>query len=442
MEPLLNSNTKRFTAPHKIIALTTLLLLCILVYHYATAPVPTEQTLPLPAISLTTEQAPEIANTQGIENTNWQNIITRPGDSLATIFKRMGLSAQLLHTIMNNNPHAKTLTQIKPNQTIKFLIHDTTLEQMVMPRSLTQVLVVQRDDDNIHYTSTLHARETHIEPQTITTTLHHSLYITAKKANIPYRLIQQMTDILAWEINFARDIREGDQFTIHYEAHYLENQFSHTGDVLAVSYTTHGKTYDAIRHQTSDGSIGYFTPEGQSVRKAFTRYPIKFSHISSTFSLSRMHPVLKQRRPHRGVDLAAPIGTPIHATSDGQVTSIGYENGYGNKIKLKHAGPYASVYAHLLKFQKGLSRGAYVKRGDIIGYVGQTGLATGPHCHYEFHVNNHPKNPSTVQLPQAISVPAKELASFKTHAETTLAQLKHVEMINLATTKTSDKPIT
>ena len=184
--------------------------------------------------------------------------------------------------------------------------------------------------------------------------------------------------------------------------------------------------------------MGYFTPNGTSVRKAFSRYPLQFSYISSMFNLSRIHPILKQRRPHKGVDLAAPIGTPIHATSNGRVVSIGYENGYGNKIKLEHPDHYTSIYGHLLKFKKGLTHGAQVKRGDIIGYVGQTGLATGPHCHYELRRHNKPLNPSTVKLPQAFSIPAKELAQFKAHAVTQLAQLKLYEAANIAQIETQE----
>ncbi|MCH9716035.1 MAG: M23 family metallopeptidase, partial [Gammaproteobacteria bacterium] len=158
-----------------------------------------------------------------------------------------------------------------------------------------------------------------------------------------------------------------------------------------------------------------------------SRYPIQFSHISSSFNLSRMHPILKKRRPHRGIDLAAPIGTPIHATSDGRITSIGYDDGYGNKIKIQHTGPYESLYAHLLKFKKGLKRGDMVNRGDIIGYVGQTGLADGPHCHYEFRVNQQPKNPATIALPDALPIPQSELAAFRLRANTALAELKHLD---------------
>ncbi|MDF1646428.1 MAG: peptidoglycan DD-metalloendopeptidase family protein [Legionellaceae bacterium] len=408
--------------PQKIIALS---LVCILFFFYcifklsnpASAPV-TEQLLTLPdAVSQS------IINEKP-NDSSWQDIQTKPGDSLASLFTHMGLSAQDLKEVMHNNPHAKSLTQIKPNQVVKFLIINSKLEQIILPLSKMQYLVVKRLPDR--FETQIKTHETYIKPETVTGTIHHSLYTTAKNTQIPYALIQQMADILAWQINFSKDLREGDQFTIHYEVYYVNNERIRTGNVLAVSYSNQGKIYRAIRHQTKTGKTDYYTPEGKSVRKAFSRYPIQFSHISSSFNLSRMHPILKKRRPHRGIDLAAPIGTPIHATSDGRISSIGYDSGYGNKIKISHSGPYESLYAHLLRFQKGLKRGDFVHRGDVIGYVGQTGLADGPHCHYEFRVNNQPKNPATVALPEALPIPSSELAAFQHHANTELAELERI----------------
>ncbi len=358
---------------------------------------------------------------------SWQEIKTQAGDSLATLFKYMGLNTQCLHAIMQDNPHAKTLTQIQPNQMVQFLIENNELAQLILPISKSQSLIVKHTDSG--FKTQLHTYETYTKPETVTGTIQNSLYTTAKNTHIPYALIQQMADILSWQINFSKDLREGDRFTIHYDVHYINNERIRTGDILSVSYTNQGKTYQAIRHQTKSGKVDYFTPEGKSVRKAFSRYPIQFSHISSSFNLSRMHPILKRRRPHRGIDLAAPIGTPIRATSDGRIVSIGYDNGYGNKIKIQHAGPYTSLYAHLLKFQKGLKRGDFVKRGDVIGYVGQTGLADGPHCHYEFRINNEPKNPATVSLPAALPIPETELAAFKKQANIELAALEKVNAV-------------
>ena len=250
--------------------------------------------------------------------------------------------------------------------------------------------------------------------------------------NIPSKLIQQMTELLNWEIDFAREVRAGDQFSILYQAYYIDDKLVSTGDIIAVTYTNRGTQHQAIRHTRPSGDYDYFNKEGLSLKKAFSRYPIKFSHISSSYSLSRYHPILHYRRAHKGVDLAASIGTPIHATGDGRIEVIDRHNGYGNMIKISHDKTYSSLYAHLLRFQKGLTKGAHVKRGQVIGYVGQTGLTDGPHCHYEFHVNHQPKNPTTIKLPHASPVPAREMASFKSKANTLLAQLKLYEEASLA----------
>lgn len=412
------------TYPKKYYVLC-IMFFCLLILgtsHHTTTDIAqkqTEQVLTLPEPSIIeplTDQA------------TWQTITTKPGDSLASLFSHMGVDTHTLNAILYKNPHAKNLTHIRPNQVVQFLIHNTQLEQLILPISKTQQFNIKRVDD--HFDTQLETHQTTIRTETINGTITRSLYTTAQKEKIPYTLMQQMANILSWQINFSRDLREGDTFSIHYEVHYINNERIRAGDVLSVTYNNHGKQYQAIRHQSQSGKTDYFTPEGKSVRKAFSRYPVQFSHISSSFNLSRMHPILKKRRPHRGIDLAAPIGTPIRATSDGRITSIGYEHGYGNKIKIQHAGPYESLYAHLLKFKSGLKRGDFVNRGDVIGYVGQTGLADGPHCHYEFRVNHEAKNPATIALPEAQPIPAAELAAFKQHAAIELAALALPEKTN------------
>ena len=359
------------------------------------------------------------------------DVTTRPGDSLATIFKRVGLSGQTLHAVLNNNKHAALLTRIKPNQSIQFTIKNNQLQHMIFQLDHGQKLDVALVRG--HYTTTLTSPKTEYRERYVTAIVQYSLYGTAKRQNIPYKLIQQMTDIFKREINFAKDVRSGDRFTIIYKAGYMGSDLVSVGEIIAVTYTHRGESHKALRHVNSAGDVEYFTPEGESMKQGFSRYPVKFSHINSAFSTSRMHPILHYSRPHNGIDLAAPIGTPILATGDGKVQQIGYENGFGNVIKISHHNAlYTSVYAHLLKFRKGLFRGSYVKRGDVIGYVGQSGLASGPHCHYEFHVNHRPRNPSTVPLPQAEPVPRRDLASFKKHADKLVEHLRLFEQAHLA----------
>lgn len=374
--------------------------------------------------------APVVAKKKIIHGKEWKIIKARPGDSLASVFNRVGLSAKTLGIIIKDNPHAKALSKLKPNEEIQFLVNKQVLEKMILPFTSTQYMVVYRD--GAHYKSKINSRKMNSHSHFLTATVKGSLYSTAKRNNIPYKLIQQMTDIFTWDIDFARDVRAGDRFTIIYKAYYIEDKLVGTGDILAVSYKNGGRTFQAIRHTSRDGRTDYYTPQGTSLKKAFNRYPIRFSHISSTFSLSRYHPILHYRRAHKGVDLAARIGTPIQATGDGRIELIGRQSGYGNMIKINHNKLYSTIYGHMLKFQKGLSRGDFVRRGQVIGYVGQTGLASGPHCHYEFHINGQPKNPTTVTLPRGAPISGRELATFKANTNTLLAQLKLYEEGNLA----------
>jgi murein DD-endopeptidase MepM/ murein hydrolase activator NlpD len=364
------------------------------------------------------------------EDENWKMVIIRKGDSLAQIFKRVGLSAKLLHTIVKSNSNAKMLTRLKPNQELQFQIQKNTLQKLIIPFSNTQTLVIQKVGNQ--YQSQINTRKMDSKNQFVTATVYGSLYSTAKKYNIPSKLIRQMTEIFMWNIDFAKNVRAGDQFTLVYKTFYINGKLVNTGDLLAASYRSKGKVYQAVQHTNKAGQTDYFTPQGISLKKAFNRYPIRFSHISSSFSLSRYHPILHYMRAHKGVDLAARIGTPIMATGSGRIEFIGRNSGYGNMIKIKHDKTYSSIYGHMLKFQKGLSKGSYVRRGQLIGYVGQTGLASGPHCHYEFHVHGQPKNPTTVNLPRGLAISGRELATFKANSNILLAQLKQFELRNLA----------
>lgn len=365
-----------------------------------------------------------------VKDNVWQVVNPRSGDSMAIIFNRLGLSARNLHEVLQKNPHAKALTAIKPSQKLQFLISKGKLEKLIIPVNNIQTLTVYRAGKV--YKTKMDSKKMISHNHYITGTVKGSLFSTAQRLNIPSKLIRQMTTVLGKEIDFSRAVRSGDQFSIIYDANYIEDKMVGIGDIVAVSYTNKGKAFQAIRHTTARGDTDYYTPKGTTFKKAFSRYPIKFSHISSTFALSRYHPILHYKRAHKGIDLAAPIGTPIQSIGDGVIATIGRHNGYGNMIKIRHDKTYSTVYGHMLKFQKGLSKGSRVKRGQVIGYVGQTGLATGPHCHYELHVNNSPRNPTTVNLPTSSPISGREMLAFKAKASTLLARLKLFEEANLA----------
>lgn len=415
---------------YKLWAFVSILLSCALMislginlYHPNKAKY-ISQSLALPEID--TEPAPaEVVVEEEEEDSGWRTVTTRKGDTLGRIFKREKLSQQTLLAVLHANPYAKNITNIKPNQSIQMMIHDDILEKMIFQYSATQLLTITLE--NNRYVTKIKSRTMDTHNEYFTATVKSSLYGTAASMKIPFKLIRQMVSIFNWEFDFAKNVRAGDQFSILYQAQYIDDKLVNTGDILAVSYTTRGHQYQAVRYQTSNGEHDYYSPTGHSLKQAFTRYPLQYTHISSTFSLARYHPVLHYSRPHKGVDLAAPIGTPIRATGDGRVVHIGRHSAYGNMIKIQHSAMYTSLYGHLLRFQKGLSQGAYVKRGQIIGYVGQSGLATGPHCHYEFHVNQQPKNPTTITLPRALPIAREYRHAFQMHASNLLASLKLYE---------------
>ncbi len=387
-----------------------------------------KQTIELPPI----DEEGEFNHTEeSEEESGWKNITTQSGDTLGKLFNQSGLSQQVLQAVLKNNPHAKQLTTLKPTQQLQFFIRDNILEKIIFPINTTELLVVSRQHDG-QYITKIKARAMDEHEEYLTATVRGSLYATAQRQKIPVKLIQQMLSLFTWEIDFSKEIQSGDQFSILYKAYYVDDTLVRTGEILAVSYRSHDKLHQAIRYVNEHGDVDYYTPQGNSMKKAFSRYPIRFSHISSTYSRARYHPVLKYSRPHKGVDLAAPIGTPIFATGDGRVQTIGHHNGYGNMIKINHSKMYASIYGHMLRFAKGLSKGDYVKRGQVIGYVGQSGLATGPHCHYEFHINQQPKNPTTVKLPRAAPISGHQMASFHMKANKMLASLKLFEAGSLA----------
>ena len=256
--------------------------------------------------------------------------------------------------------------------------------------------------------------------------IRSSLFAATDAANIPDSVAMQLADIFGGDVDFHRDLRAGDRFSVVYEMSYLHGRAVRAGRVLAAEFVNNGRAYRAMNYAGA-----YYAPGGKNLRKAFLRSPLEFSRISSGFS-SRMHPILREWRAHRGVDYAAPTGTRVRATADGVVEFAGHQAGYGNVVILRHHGQHSTVYAHLSGFAKGLRKGARVAQGETVGSVGQTGWATGPHLHYEFRVAGVQRNPLTIALPAAQPVPAHEMDAFRRHAAALTAQLDHLAIGNLA----------
>lgn len=424
--------------PPKLVTLACAMLAFALPYYIVklsltkTKPQPVKQisTLALPREKTINNAVKPIEMKSHIVEKTIKRITTKPGDNLATIFKRLHINASTLNSLIESSPHKVTLSSIKPGLLLEFQFDkNKELDKFIIPLTSTQKLTFSKNKDTFVETVNTVKLQSHVHYTTAT--IKGSLYQTSKRLKIPYKLLLQMVDIFKWKVDFSRDIRDGDQFTLLYTTYYNNDKVVGTGDILAVKLTNRGKQYQALRYKTNH-STAYFDPKGHNLQKAFDRYPLHFTHISSPFSLARNHPVLGFVRPHKGIDLAARLGTPIKATSNGKIVKIGRHGGYGNLIEIKHLNGYSTRYAHMVRFRKGLSRGSYVKRGQVIGYVGQTGLADGPHCHYEFLFNGRQKNPASITLPHAPSIPKKLLANFKTHAHTMLAQLQLYEQAQLA----------
>jgi murein DD-endopeptidase MepM/ murein hydrolase activator NlpD len=253
--------------------------------------------------------------------------------------------------------------------------------------------------------------------------IESSLFADGQKAGLSDGQIMELANIFGWDIDFALEIRAGDQFRAIYEEHRLDGEKLRDGPILAAEFTNRGTTYRAIRYEDSSGEVGYFDADGQSKRRAFIRTPIRFARVSSGFTTKRWHPVLQKWRSHKGVDYAAPTGTPVKATGDGKVVFRGTKGGYGKTVILEHAGKYTTLYAHLSKYSARAKSGQRVKQGQVIGYVGMTGLATGPHLHYEFRIGGVHRDPLKVKLPKSLSLPGKELQRFRSTAQPLLAML-------------------
>lgn len=363
---------------------------------------------------------------------------TQQGDSASSVFSKAHLPQKLLVEILQDIKHGNLLDNIKPKQSFIFSLQKDRLLSIEYNITAKKYLLISATDDE-HYRSQLIQRKVTTQNHYLSATISGSLYETAINNHIPYKLMLQLAKIFSRKVNFSKDLRNNDKFSLIYQTEQVADQPEIIGKVLAASFTNRNKTYTALKYNNGKGRTGYFTPEGHSLKLGFDRFPIKFHHISSHYNPNRMHPILERRRPHRGIDLAARYGTPIKAVADGIVSHIGPNSGYGNMVKIKHSDKYETIYAHMSKFKVGLKRHAKVKRGQVIGYVGQTGLATAPHCHFEFRVFGKPRDPARVALPKSPGLTGKQLAEFKQQTKVLLAQLINDKGTSFAA-KSADEP--
>ena len=355
----------------------------------------------------------------------------KSGDSLSSIFKKHSLSANLLHRIVHSSKTAKQLTDIRPGETLLLeLDEDDNLHRLELVHNKIRSLQITPDQDSfsaIELNRDVETRTAHTSG-----TIQSSLYVAAQEAGLSENLIMELANIFGWDIDFALEIRAGDRFTVIYEEDYLDGERLRDGPILAAEFVNRGRSYRALRYVDETGRADYFTPEGRSMRKAFLRAPVDFRRISSRFSKERWHPVLGKKRPHRGVDYAAKTGTPIKSAGDGKIIHRGKKGGYGRTVIIQHGQRYTTLYAHLSRYNKKAKLGSRVKQGDTIGYVGKSGLATGPHLHYEFRVNGVHRNPLTVKLPAAEPIAKRYLDDFKLKTQPLLSHLETISQTMVA----------
>ena len=366
----------------------------------------------------------------------WRSERMHRGDTMDDLLRRLNIEDAAASDYLRKSAATASFRKLSPGSEVQ--VESTTSGGLIALRYVdtspanpkgAQIVIEKREGG--FETHTLPAQleqRLFVRTGEITT----NLYAASDEAGLPESATNQLNELFSGDIDFHHDLRRGDKFTVVYEMTYSNGALLQTGRIKAAEFINQGRTYRAVYFQSDAQHGDYYTPEGNSVRKAFLRSPIAFSRISSGFSNSRFHPVLNRWRSHKGVDFAAPTGTIVRATADGVVSVVERQNSYGNVVMISHQGRYTTVYGHLSRFAKGLRRGQRVAQGEVIGYVGSTGLATGPHLHYEFKVNGQQQNPMRVALPDAKPINSEYRAAFQPIADEFVARLNLLRNTNLA----------
>jgi len=367
----------------------------------------------------------------------WHEISIRPGDTLSIAFNRLGLSYSESLEIAHMPEYGDRFTRgLKAGDTLRVRDDgDGHVLALEYPLDALQTLRVEPDGDD--FSGEIVSTDIERRKGYATGTIGTSFYVDALDAGLSDRQIMDLVNIFGWDVDFALDIQPGDRFVVVYDELYRDGEKVSSGDILAASFISHGDEVRAVRYTNDDNQSAYYSPEGREMRKAFIRTPVDYTRISSPFNLSRKHPILNRIRRHEGTDYAAPSGTPIKATGNGRIVFRGRRGGYGNMIIIKHDSHLTTRYGHMARFSKKFGVGSTVKQGDVIGYVGMSGLATGPHLHYEFRVDGKPKDPESAP-PRALPLPKEQRDDFKQHAEPLLAQLDTLTETNIARLQQDD----
>jgi len=377
-----------------------------------------------PELNLDTTEDSSAMKYNDAESPEWKVLKVKRGDSLSVLFDRAKVKPNQLLALMKLGKATKELRRIHPGDLVKIMSNEQgELIALNYQIDTERYLQVEREGDKL--VAGLHRHEIEVRNAYASGEIESSLFLASEKAGLSQNLIMELANIFGWDIDFALDIRKGDQFTVIYEERFKNGNKIKDGNILAAEFINQNKTHRALRYiDPVTGNAGYYSDEGQSLRKAFLRSPVNFSRISSRFTTKRYHPILHKFRSHKGVDYAAGRGTPVRASGDGKVIFKGRKGGYGKTIVLKHGSRYTTLYAHLNNYNKKIRSGGRVKQGQVIGYVGSTGLASGPHLHYEFRVNGVHRNPLTVKFPSTSPIPKRYRDNFELSTQGYVAQLK------------------
>lgn len=366
----------------------------------------------------------EVENTQDTRTM----VEVRSGDNLSLIFDRAGLTPQDVYRVSNSGGDASILTRLYPGYSLAFDVDEEgklkELEVIINPLESYLFKLNRADKFDIAHIE----REPQLIPRYKEATINDSLFLAAQRGGISAAVTMEIAGIFGGVVDFMLDTRAGDSFNVLYDERHLDGEFIGNGSIQVAQYTNQGEDFTAIRYVNLNGEVDYYNLQGESMRKAFIRNPVDFTRISSNFTLSRRHPILNTIRAHKGTDYAAPSGTPVVASGDGRVTWASRNGSFGNLVVIQHGERFETKYAHLSSYARGVRVGSRVKQGDIIGYVGSTGGATGPHLHYEFLIDGSHRNPRTVhdQLPKAESVPDEEMERFLQQSQILLTQLNTI----------------
>jgi len=376
---------------------------------------------------------PTPAATDASADTYWHETRIERGDTIASILQRLQIDETSAAQVLQRTRDARALYRLIPGRTVRAQTNATG--QLLALRYLngTQLLKIDQSGD---------ALQVWQGPATVETQVHmrsgeivSSLFAATDAAGMSDAIAVQIADVFSTDIDFHRDLRRGDRFSAVYEVQYHQGEPVRSNRLLAAEFTNQGKTFHAVWFENPEGEGGYYTLDGKNIRKAFLRSPLEFSRISSGFTRARFHPVLKTWRAHTGVDYAAPTGTRVKVTGGGIVEFAGRQGGYGNLVVVRHQSKYTTWYGHLSGFAPGIHSGKRVAQGDIIGYVGSTGLATGPHLHYEFRINNAHQDPLRIAMPPAPPLAPQYRAAFDATSQPIAERLALLRQVRTSTTQ-------